>query len=266
MLILHPPLTMDSQQIRAQCRSGQFTGPTPGYAPGYIQANMVILPADLALDFWLFCQRNPKPCPILDVCDRGNPHPPLIAPHADVRTDLPRYRLFEQGEFIQELTDISHLWQDDWVTFLVGCSFSFEAAMERTHLPVRHIEEGKNVPMYRTNLPCIPGGRFHGNLVVSMRPLTPAQAITAIEVTSPFTKAHGAPIHLGDPNAIGIQDINQPDFGDRVTINPGEIPVFWACGVTTQLAVANAKPAIAISHAPGCMFVSDLKEEDVTRL
>jgi uncharacterized protein YcsI (UPF0317 family) len=228
-----------------------------------LQANLVILPQSLAFEFLLFCQRNPKPCPLLEVTDPGSPEPRELAPGADLRTDLPRYRVYQRGELVGEPNDIRRSWRDDLVAFLLGCSFGFEDAMQRAGLPVRHIEEGRNVPMYRTTIATKPAGVFRGPTVVSMRPLTPQQAIRAVEITSRFSKAHGAPIHIGDPGAIGIRDVTKPDFGDAVTIHPGEIPVFWACGVTPQAVLMEVRPELAITHSPGCMFVSDVRAEEV---
>ena len=243
--------------VRAQARSGVLTGPTCGLAPGYLQANLVILPENLAFDFLLFCQRNPKPCPLLDVTDPGSWEPRLVAPGGDVRSEVPRYRVFRRGSLVEEPTDITHLWRKDLVAFLLGCSFSFEAALQRAGVPVRHLEQNRNVPMYRTSLACASAGVFHGSMVVTMRPLTPAQAIEAVVISSQYPEAHGAPIHFGDPGAIGIADVSQPDFGDAVDIRPGEVPVFWACGVTPQVVVMETKPEFAITHSPGCMFVTD---------
>lgn len=248
---------ISAADLRAQARSGMLTGPTCGLAPDYLQANLVILPKELAFDFLRFCQRNPKPCPVLEVTDGGAWEPRHAAPHADIRTDLPRYRVFQRGVLVDEPTDISTWWRDDLVTFLLGCSFSFEAAMRRAGLPVRHLDCGRNVPMYRTNVPCRPAGVFAGPLVVTMRPLTAAQAIDAIVISARFPLAHGAPVHLGDPEAIGISDLTRPDFGDAVPVDAGEIPVFWACGVTAQAVLMETKPEFAITHSPGCMFVTD---------
>jgi uncharacterized protein YcsI (UPF0317 family) len=250
-------------EFRSLVRTGNFTHPTPGIAPGHVQANLVVLPQAQAFDFLLFCQRNPKPCPLLDVTEPGNPEPKLCAPGADLRTDIPRYRVYSHGELIDEPPDILHLWQKDSVAFLIGCSFTFENALLQAGLPVRHLEEGCNVPMFRTNRPCLPAGPFHGPLVVSMRPMLPAQAVRAIQICSRFPRAHGSPIHLGDPAALGIADLSRPDFGDAVTLRPGEIPVFWACGVTPQAVVMQAKPALCITHKPGHMFVTDWRDVDL---
>lgn len=251
--------------VRALCRSGAFSTVTAGLAPHYAQANLVILPESWAFDFLRFCQANPKPCPLLEVTDPGDPLLRHAAPGADLRTDLPRYRVYREGMLADELTDISKLWQPDFVGFLIGCSFSFEAALLDADIPVRHIAEGRNVPMYRTNIACRSAGRFHGPLVVSMRPMTPAQAIAATLITGRYTAVHGAPVHFGDPNAIGIADLAQPDYGDAVTVAPGEVPVFWACGVTPQAAALASKPPILIAHAPGHMLVTDLENDQLAR-
>ncbi|AWM42369.1 putative hydro-lyase [Gemmata obscuriglobus] len=249
--------------VRAACRAGRHTGPTPGLALGYVHANLVILPRDWAFDFLLFCQRNPKPCPLLDVTEAGDSEAKLTAPGSDLRTDLPAYRVWEHGELVAEPTDITRYWRDDLVSFVIGCSFTFETALMAAGVPVRHIEQNVNVPMYRTNVPCKPAGRFSGPMVVSMRPLTPAQEVKATQICSRFPRAHGAPVHFGDPTAIGIRDITKPDFGDGVEIRNNEVPVFWACGVTPQAALMQAKPPFAITHKPGHMFLTDLKDTDL---
>ena len=250
-------------EVRQACRVGEWTGQTSGLAPGYAQANLAILPADLAVDFHEFCRRNPKPCPLLDVTDVGSPVPKKIAPQADLRTDLPRYRVWKRGEPVDEPTDIREIWQDDFVAFLIGCSFTFEAAMLKAGIPIRHIELGCNVPMYRTSIECEPSGPFHGLMVVSMRPFTPADAEKAVEITSRYPSVHGGPIQVGEPARIGITDLSQPDFGDAVPIEDGEIPVFWACGVTPQSVVMAAKLPLMITHSPGCMFVTDIPDESL---
>ncbi|WP_159786938.1 putative hydro-lyase [Sodalinema gerasimenkoae] len=256
--------SFNAREIREAFRGGTLSQPTPGLAPGSVQANLVILPQSDAFDFLLFCTRNPKPCPILDVTEVGDWEPRQVAPGADLRTDVPLYRVWKSGILVDEVTDIRDLWQEDFVGFLLGCSFSFEAVMLAAGLPVRHIEEGKNVPMYQTTIPCQSAGRFSGNMVVSMRPLTPKQAIQAVEVTGRFAKAHGAPLHFGNPERLGIENINAPDFGEAVTIREDEIPVFWACGVTPQLAIMKSHPELAITHAPGYMFITDVRDEELT--
>lgn len=247
-----------AHRVRLDARAGKLAGPTANLAPGHVQANLAILPADVANDFLRFCQRNPKPCPLLAVSEPGDPSLPALGKDIDVRSDIPRYRVWRDGHLVDEPTDVRALWRDDLVAFLIGCSFSFEEAMIDNGLPVRHIEQGCNVPMYRTSIATEPAGPFHGPLVVSMRPLKAADAIRAIQVTSRFPSVHGAPVHLGDPSLIGIRDIHQPDYGDAVEIRPGEIPVFWACGVTPQSVVAAVQPEFCITHAPGHMLVTDL--------
>ena len=251
--------TMTPSEIRRLIRDGRITGPTAGMCAGYAQANLVVLPKELAYDFLLFAQRNPKSCPLLEVSDTGERLLNTIAKGADIATDIPLYRIYRDGNLEQETTDISEYWRGDFVSFLIGCSFSFEADLLEAGVPVRHIEEGKNVPMYRTNLPCVPAGAFHGNMVVSMRPLPCSLIPKAVQITGEMPKVHGAPVHIGDPSVIGIRDLAKPDFGDPVTIQPGEVPVFWPCGVTPQNAVMASKPPFAITHAPGHMFITDIK-------
>ena len=260
---MNPDIT--AKELRKMIRSREWTTPTSGSASGYLQANLVMLPADEAFNFLLFCVRNPKPCPILDVLEPGQTEP-LIAPGADLRTDLPRYKIFENGSFQTDVEDISEYFDNHLVSFLLGCSFSFENAMLAASLPIRNMEEDKNVSMYITDRPCIPAGPFSAQLVVTMRPMTPQQAVRAVQVTTRFHLTHGAPIHLGDPGEIGIDNLEKPDFGDPVTVKPGEIPVFWACGVTSQLAATSVPLSRVITHAPGHMFVSDLRDEDLTIL
>ncbi|MBU6175130.1 MAG: putative hydro-lyase [Planctomycetes bacterium] len=245
------------------CRSGTLTKPTPGLSPGFVQSNLVCVPRDLAFDFLLFCRRNSRPCPLLDVTDPGDPVPRIAAADGDVRTDCPRYRVYRYGELIDEPTDLLNWWRDDMVAFLLGCSFTFERALLDAGLPVRHVEEGRNVPMYRTSVPCASAGLFRGPLVVSMRPMTPDQAVQANRICKGFPLAHGAPIHSGDPSALGIADLSRPDFGEAVTIRSGEIPVFWACGVTPQAVAMNARPPILLTHAPGHMLLTDLRDADM---
>ena len=256
---------MHPREARALIREGKWTKPTAGLALGYAQANLVVLPKEWAFEFLLFCHRNPRPCPVLDVTDVGSPHPLRVAPEADLRTDLPRYRIYRHGQLDAEVTEITDLWQDDMVAFLLGCSYTFEAALLAAGIPVRHIEEGCNVPMYITNIGCAPAGRFRGPMVVSMRPIPSRQVVEAMEITARFPKAHGAPVHIGDPAAIGIADLARPDFGDTVTVREREIPLFWACGVTPQVAAREARPELMITHAPGHMFITDVRDEELAR-
>ena len=253
--------TAHPKEVRERIRRGEWVRPTAGCAAGYVQANLVVLPRELAYDFLLFTHRNPRPCPLLEVTDPGSPEPVRVAPGADLRTDLPKYRVYRHGVLAEEVTDLLPLWRDDLVAFLLGCSFTFEAALLKAEVPVRHLEEGRNVPMYITNHPCAPAGLFEGPLVVSMRPIPPEKVARAAAVTARFPAVHGAPIHVGAPEALGIRDLGRPDFGDPVTVRPGEVPVFWACGVTPQAVAMAVKPPLMITHAPGHMFVTDLRDE-----
>lgn len=245
-------------QLRAACRSGAFSGHTSGLAERHVQGNVVILPQALAGDFLLFCQRNPKPCPLLAVGEPGDPRLPALGADIDMRSDLPRYRVWRHGRLVAEPGDISDLWQHDFVSFVLGCSFSFEQALLDEGIRLRHVEQGRNVAMFRTNLSAVPAGPFTGPMVVTMRPLSAADAIRAVQITSRYPAVHGAPVHLGDPAQIGIPDLSKPDYGDAVAVLPGEVPVFWACGVTPQAALVQAAPPLAITHAPGAMLVTDL--------
>jgi len=224
-----------------------------------VQGNVVILPAGLASDFLRFCQANPKPCPLLAVSEPGDPMLPMLGVDIDIRSDVPRYRVFRHGELVEEPTDIGHLWRDDLETFILGCSFSFEWALLEDGLPLKHVARRQNVPMYRTSIQTMPAGPFHGPLVVSMRPFNPADAIRAIQITSRFPGVHGAPVHIGKPELIGIFDLGKPDWGDAVEVADDELPVFWACGVTPQAIIAEAKPEFCITHTPGAMLITDLK-------
>jgi uncharacterized protein YcsI (UPF0317 family) len=245
-------------EARARFRGG-LNVPTAGWAPGYAQANLVIVPRDLAYDVLLFAQRNPKPCPVIDVSDPGSPHTAL-AEGADLRTDLPSYRVWRDGELVDEPGEITGYWNDDLVSFLIGCSFTFEAPMLAAGIEIRHITAGTNVPMYRTNRPCRPAGAMSGPLVVSMRPIPADQVAAAVRISGQYPAVHGAPVHIGEPEALGITDLSTPDFGDAVEIRPGEVPVFWACGVTPQAAVMASRPPFAITHSPGHMFVTDVPD------
>jgi uncharacterized protein YcsI (UPF0317 family) len=253
-----PPRALTGEAARRLIRGGGHDGPTAGLAPGYVQANLAILPATLAADFLRFCQRNPRPCPLLAVSEPGAPHLPELGADLDLRSDVPRYRVWRDGVCVEEPADLRAHWRDDLVAFALGCSFSFEEALLAEGLPVRHIALGRNVPMYRTGIACAPAGVFAGPMVVSMRPFRPAEAIRAIQVTSRFPAVHGAPVHLGLPGLIGIAELARPDYGDAVPVAEDELPLFWACGVTPQAVIAAARPAFAITHAPGCMLVTDV--------
>ena len=253
-----------AREARLAIRTGEHTGPTAHLAPGCVQANLVVLPRALAADFIAFAERNPKPCPIVEVIECGT-EAVSSAPGSDLRTDAPRYRLLADGVHTDSATDATAWWRDDLVTVLLGCSFSFEAALMRAGLPVRHIEQNCNVPMYITDQQCEPAGEFEGPLVVSMRPMPSDMVDQARWITEAYPQAHGGPVHAGDPAGLGISDLNAPDFGDSVDIHDDEVPVFWACGVTPQVALANAAPDLAIVHEPGHMFITDLPADPIFR-
>ena len=250
-------------QARSRFREGLVT-PTAGWCPGYTQANLVVLPQDWAYDMLLFAQRNPQPCPVLDVLEADHVSGPLLD-GGDIRTDIPLYRVYVEGELVEETTDVVSWWSDDIVGFLIGCSFTFERALGEAGVPVRHVEQGVNVPMYRTSRRCRPAGAIGGPLVVSMRPVPAALVETAVRVTAAYPQVHGAPVHIGDPAELGITDLDDPDYGDPVRGEPGDVPVFWACGVTPQAAVTESRPALAIAHAPGHMLVTDARDETYRR-
>lgn len=240
-------------------RRNEWNRPTSGTCHGYVQANLAILPLADALDFFRFCQRNPKPCPILEVTDIGDPEPKLIAPGADLRTDLPKYRVYRNGELADERTDVVDLWRDDMVAFLMGCSFSFEHLLLDAGLPVRNVDQEINGPVYVSDTDCVPAGRFHGKLVVSMRPMPPRLVAQATAITQAHPEVHGGPVHIGSPDMLGISDLDKPDWGDVVAMEPGDVPMFWACGVTPQQAAMEAGIDLMISHATGHMFVTKLR-------
>ncbi|WP_417661187.1 putative hydro-lyase [Pseudomonas sp.] len=260
---MQPLHNLSPEQLRQKIRLGEFTGPTAGLAAGFAQANLLIVNQAQAYDFLLFCQRNPQACPLLDVSDVGSAVSRYAAPGADIRTDLPKYRIYRHGVLDEEVGDITAHWQDDMVAFLIGCSFSFESALLANDVPVRHIEDNHNVPMYISNRQCRPAGQFSGPMVVSMRPMPADKVVRAVQVTSRFPGVHGAPVHIGDPAALGINDLAQPDFGCASKLNEGEVPVFWACGVTPQAVVMHSKPALAITHAPGHMLICDIRNEQL---
>jgi uncharacterized protein YcsI (UPF0317 family) len=250
-------------EARTVLRAGRWTGITTGLCAGYVQANLAILPAELATDFAEFCRANPRPLPLLEMTEPGVPDRLRSAPGADLRTDLPRYRVYRRGQLDDEPTSIESLWRDDLVGFLLGCSFSAEEALRDAGVRLRHLEEGSGVPMYRTSLRCQPVGRFSGPVVVSMRAIAEGQVVRADRVTARLPFAHGAPLHVGDPAQLGINDLASPDWGDPLPPAPGEVPVFWACGVTPQAVFAEVRPELAITHAPGHMFLTDLRVSDL---
>lgn len=250
-------------EVRKLIREGKITVPTSGMCAGYAQANLAILPKELAYDFLLFTQRNPKPCPILEVSDVGSRELKYIAKNCDIATDFPKYRVYEKGELKGEYTSMEDFWRDDLVSFLIGCSFSFESELIEAGIEMRHNTMGCNVPMYITNIETVPAGIFHGPMTVSMRPIPYDQIVRAVTVSGTMPQVHGTPVHIGDPAAIGIKDINKPDFGDPVEIKDGEVPVFWACGVTPQSVLMNVKPEFVITHSPGHMLITDVKNVDL---
>ena len=252
-----PAVARTGRDARLMIRRGDYTGPTSGMAPGYVQANLAILPQALAADFLRFCQLNPKPCPLLAASTPGDWRLPSLADDLDIRTDLPRYRVWRDGSVVDEPADIRRWWRDDLVIFAIGCSHSFEEALEEAGIELRHLTCGCTVPMYYTSIATTPAGPFHGPMVVSMRPMKPADAIRAVQITTRFPSVHGAPVHLGKPELIGIADVTKPDQGDPVPIRDDEIPVFWACGVTPQSVIATVRPEFCITHYPGSMLVTD---------
>lgn len=253
-------LPAQPREIRSIIRAGDWDTTTEGLAPGFVQANLAIVPKDLAFDFLLFCQRNPQPCPVLEVLEPGAFEPRETAPGADIRSDIPRYRIYENGELAGEVTDITDRWQDDFVSFLLGCSFSFESAMLAAGIPLRHLEAGNDVPVFVTNRDTMAAGAFAGPLVVSMRPIHHTQVVRAVQTTSRFPGVHGAPVHIGDPEEIGITDLDDPQWGARTDVREGEVPVFWACGVTPQAVALASKPPLMITHAAGHMFLTDMQD------
>jgi uncharacterized protein YcsI (UPF0317 family) len=248
----------EPREPRLAAREGRFQDPTSGHAPGFLQANLMIVPQQYAFDFLLFCQRNPKPCPLIEVMEPGA-REPKCAPGADIARDIPGYRVYRDGDLDSERLDVRDLWRSDFVSFLIGCSFSFEDAVVQAGIPLRHVEQACNVAMYRTNIACESAGPFRGEMVVSMRPIKSRDVARVVEISGRFDVAHGAPVHIGNPGAIGIADIARPEYGDAVRIEDDEIPVFWACGVTPQWVAQKSRLPLCITHAPGKMFVTDLK-------
>ncbi len=252
--------------VRQAIRSGAWTRHTAGLARGRLQCNMAILPAEHALDFLTFCQRNPKPCPVVGIGDRGDPAMPTLGPDIDIRTDVPQYRVFRDGELSDERTDIRDLWRDDLVSVALGCSFTFENALIEAGIPVRHIERDTTVPMFSSNIALTPAGPFGGTMVITMRPIPRERIDDAIRISGRFPQAHGAPVAIGDPGDVGIADLQKPDWGDPVPVAQGEVPVYWACGVTPQNVLRAAKLPLCITHKPGCMLIADVGERDDTNI
>jgi uncharacterized protein YcsI (UPF0317 family) len=254
-------VTTSAAELRAVARRGEWRGTTAGHCPAYQQANVVILPEEAAIEFAAFCTRNPTPCPIIEITPPGDPEPARAAPGADLRTDVPGYRIYRKGELAEQRGDIRDLWRDDLVTFLLGCSFTFEHALIEAGVSVRNVECGTIVPMFVSSLICLPAGRFHGPMVMTMRPIPEAQVQLVRELSARYPHAHGAPLHVGDPQAIGIADLGRPDYGEPVSILSGEVPVFWGCGVTPQAVAIEARAALMITHEPAQMFLTDLPRE-----
>jgi len=250
------------EEVRMRIRGGEHAGPTGGLARGHVQTNLAILPEDYAFDFLKFCVRNPKSCPILEVTDVGSPVPLSMAPEADLRTDVPKYRVYENGEFVDEPTDIRSYWRDDLVSFLLGCSFTFERALLDAGLYLAHLDQGRNVPMYVTGRECVPSGPFAGPMVVSMRPYWADEISLVVAISGRYPAMHGAPVHIGNPDALGVRDLQDPEFGEPVSVMEDQIPVFWACGVTPQAVAMDARPSLMITHSPGHMFITDRRHSE----
>lgn len=259
---MRDPLS-DPAALRAACREGRFGETTSGACPGFAQANLIVLRRSLADDFQTFCERNPRPCPLLGVST--GPVLRSLAPGADLRTDLPRYRITRRGEADVEVEDVRDVWEADLTAFLLGCSFGFEAGLVEAGIRLRHQDERRIVPMYLTERDCEPAGPFRGRLVVTMRPIPESRVKDAVRISGEQPLAHGAPVHIGDPAGLGIRDLSSPDWGEDGGLLRGEAPVFWACGVTSQVACRNARPDLMISHAPGYMFVTDVPVADQKR-
>ncbi len=248
---------LDLKQVREKIRNAEYTGPTSGLARGRVQTNLVMLPEEYAFDFLKFCVRNPKSCPILEVTDAGSPEPPVMAPGTDLRTDVPKYRVYERGELVDEPMDLHAHWREDLVSFLIGCSFTFEEALLSAGLRLAHQEQGRNVSMYVTDHQCLPSGPFSGPMVVSMRPYRPEEIPVAVAASGRYPTMHGAPVHVGKPEALGIEDLARPEFGEPVAMEEDQLPVFWGCGVTPQAVAMSARPPLMITHSPGHMFITD---------
>ena len=259
-------LPTNPRELRGLIRSGKWTKTTVGLASGYVHANLAVLPKELAFDFLLFCQRNPEPCPLLEVVEAGDVEAKQLAPGSDLRTDLPRYRVFRSGEPVEEVADAAEHWREDLVSFLIGCSFTFQRAVEEAGIVLRHFDQGQSDATFVSNIPTKPAGVFHGPMVVSMWPIHWSHVSRVVQITSRFPAAHGAPVHIGDPSAIGIKDILKPEYGDAIELREGEVPVFWGCGVTPQEAILRSKPSLAITHSAGHMFITDVRDQEIAAL
>ena len=257
-----PVQDMDAREVRARIRENEYAGPTGGLAAGFAQANLVMLPGEHAFDFLKFCVRNPKPCPVLEVTEAGSPEPVVTAPGADLRTDVSKYRVYEHGELVEEPQDILHRWREDLVAFLIGCSFTFEEALLAAGLRIAHADQGRNVPMYVTGKECVPSGSFVGPMVVSMRPYRAEELPLVVSASGRYPAMHGAPVHEGDPDSLGVRDLYVPEFGEAVEIEEDQLPVFWACGVTPQAVAMQAKLPLMITHSPGHMFITDRRHSE----
>ena len=253
---------MDAREVRARIRENEYAGPTGGLAAEFAQANLVMLPGEHAFDFLKFCVRNPKPCPVLEVTEAGSPEPVVTAPGADLRTDVSKYRVYEHGELVEEPQDILHRWREDLVAFLIGCSFTFEEALLAAGLRIAHADQGRNVPMYVTGKECVPSGSFVGPMVVSMRPYRAEELPLVVSASGRYPAMHGAPVHVGDPDSLGVRDLDVPEFGEAVEIEEDQLPVFWACGVTPQAVAMQAKLPLVITHSPGHMFITDRRHSE----
>jgi len=254
------------QGVRDAIRKGEWARHTAGLARGKLQCNLAILPAEYALDFLTFCQRNPKPCPIVGISNQGDPMMPTLGHDIDIRTDVPQYRVFRDGVLASEQRDISALWRDDLVSVALGCSFTFENALVEAGIPVRHIERDTTVPMYSSNIKLTPAGPFFGTMVITMRPIPRDRVNEAIQISAQFPQAHGAPVAIGDPAHVGIADLQKPDWGQAVPVAADEIPVYWACGMTPQNVLRAANLPLCITHTPGCMLIADVGERDDTNI
>ena len=261
MICQEDVLKKSPEEARQFFRKGNVCS-TAGMCEGYVQVNLAIMPKEYAYDFLTFCFRNPKPCPLIDVTEPGS-FVPRVAPTADLRTDVPKYRVYRNGAFEKEVENITDYWSSDLVSFLLGCSFTFEMALLKGGIPVRHIEQDTIVPMYTSNIQCAPAGKFFGPTVVTMRPIPHSQVARAVQITSRYPGVHGAPIHIGDPRHIGV-DLSKPEYGGELSeIKAGETPVFWACGVTPQAVALAAKIPFLLTHCPGHMFSTDVPNESL---